>query len=216
MEFELFDKTCDWDIGYRARPHWVQAGAVVFITMRLDDSIPAPVMRLWQRERNDWLRRQGIDPRAPNLAELLEELPEAKRRWHGRFWMRRVEKYLDRLQGSCCLRDPANAAIVANAVRHFDGDRYDLGDFVVMPNHVHLLAAFCTEDAMRRSASSWMRYTARQINARTGRRGALWFREPFDHMPRSIEKYEQLRDYIRGNPDRANLSPGEFVYHRRP
>lgn len=37
------------------------------------------------------------------------------------------------------LEDPANAKIVADALRHFDGERYELASFVVMPNHVHVL-----------------------------------------------------------------------------
>ena len=37
------------------------------------------------------------------------------------------------------LKDPANAKIVADALRHFDGERYEMASFVVMPNHVHVL-----------------------------------------------------------------------------
>lgn len=213
--FELFDRNLDWEIGFRFRPHWVQAGAIVFVTMRQDDSIPVDVMRQWDIERTEWLRRLGIDPNASNLMELIKSLPQVKQEWYRRFWTVRVEKYLDCLHGSCRLRDRENASLVAQALRYFDGDRYELGDFVVMPNHVHLLAAFRTEEDMKDSLSSWMRFTARTINARAGKRGAFWFPEPFDHMPRSIEKYEQLREYIRDNPVRARLKDDEFVYYRR-
>jgi len=39
----------------------------------------------------------------------------------------------------CLLRDPENAKIVEDALRHFDGERCELASFVVMPNHVHAI-----------------------------------------------------------------------------
>lgn len=50
---------------------------------------------------------------------------------------------------ACLLRQPVLAKIVADSLRHFDGDRYCLGDFVVMPNHVHLLVAFGSEVGLK-------------------------------------------------------------------
>jgi len=38
-----------------------------------------------------------------------------------------------------------------------------MGDFVVMPNHVHLLAAFPTVDAMKAACDSWLHYSAFRI-----------------------------------------------------
>ena len=46
---------------------------------------------------------------------------------------------MDSCHGTCPLKSRDCAEIVADALRHFDGDRYLLGDFVIMPNHVHLL-----------------------------------------------------------------------------
>lgn len=215
MTPELFDRKFDWSVGYRTRPHWAQAGAVVFVTMRLYDSVPAAVLVRWKNERDEWLLQQGIDPQSRDVAMLIERLDRPTREFYSRFLARRIEKYLDSSYGSCFLRDPENARLVANSLHHFDGVRYELGDFVIMPNHVHLLAAFRSEIDMRSSISSWMRYTARQINGRIGRKGALWAPEPFDHLPRSLEKYEQLREYIRDNPARARLAVGEFIYYRR-
>ena len=97
---------------------------------------------------------------------------------------------------------------------HFDEQRYRMGDFVVMPNHVHMLAAFPSEEAMERQCISWMHYTARQINLAVASNGHFWSGDPFDHLVRSPEQYDYLRNYILDNPKRAGLHPGEYHYRR--
>lgn len=89
-----------------------------------------------------------------------------------------------------------------------------MGDFVIMPNHVHLLAAFNTEEGLRNQCDSWLHYTAVQLNKVLGRHGKFWQQEPFDHLVRSVEQYEYLRNYIAENPSKARLREGEFLYRR--
>lgn len=89
-----------------------------------------------------------------------------------------------------------------------------MGDFVVMPNHVHLLAAFPTAAAMREQFDSRLHYTAFRINRQVGEKGHFWQQEPFDHLVRSVEQYERLRSYIADNPIKAKLKEGEFIYRR--
>ena len=50
-----------------------------------------------------------------------------------------LESALDDGHGSCHMKNPELAQIVADAITHFDGERYDLAAWCVMPNHVHLL-----------------------------------------------------------------------------
>ena len=50
---ELFDPKAELLIHDRLRPHWSQAGAIVFVTFRTIDSIPREVIQRWDRERND-------------------------------------------------------------------------------------------------------------------------------------------------------------------
>jgi type I restriction enzyme R subunit len=109
---------------------------------------------------------------------------------------------------------PELAKIVADSLLHFDGERYRMGDFLVMPNHVHLLAAFATADAMKEQCDSWLHFTAFQINKIIGEKGKLWQQEPFDHLVRSPEQYQYLRGYIADNPRKANLKPSEYYYRR--
>lgn len=71
------------------------------------------------------------------------------------------------------LRQPEVSAIVAESLLHFDGDRYLLTDFAVMPNHVHLLVAFPDADAMLLQCTSWKPYTATKINRLVHQKGEL-------------------------------------------
>ncbi len=107
------------------------------------------------------------------------------------------------------------AQIVADSLLHFDGQRYQMGDFVIMPNHVHLLAAFSSEKSMDRQFDSWLHYTATKINAATGAAGRFWQQEPFDHLVRSLDQYTYLRKYIADNPKNAGLRTGQFIYRRQ-
>jgi putative transposase len=46
-----FDPKGEFLIYEHCRAHWSQAGAVVFITFRTDDSIPREVLQRWDREK---------------------------------------------------------------------------------------------------------------------------------------------------------------------
>ncbi|MEX0819492.1 MAG: hypothetical protein WD070_07855, partial [Pirellulaceae bacterium] len=61
---------------------------------------------------------------------------------------------------------------------------------------------------------SWMRFTATRINRLFGDTGTFWQEEPFDHLVRSEQQLEFLRDYIEQNPLKANLKAGEYLYRR--
>jgi len=124
------------------------------------------------------------------------------------------EAFLDSCHGRCLLKRPELSKIVADALLHFDGQRYRMGDFIVMPNHVHLLAVFSTAEAMKAQCDSWLHYTAFRINQALNEKGKLWQQEPFDHLVRSPQQYDYLRQYIADNPSKAGLKPGEYHYRR--
>jgi putative transposase len=113
------------------------------------------------------------------------------------------------------LRRPELSAIVAESLLKFDGERYELTDFVVMPNHVHVLAAFPDEDSMLRQCDSWKHFTGREIHRTLGRRGKFWQQDGFDHLVRSIEQFTHLRRYIAENPRKARLRPDEYRHYSK-
>lgn len=73
-----------------------------------------------------------------------------------------------------CAERPANARIVADALHHFNGERYEIVLFVVMPNHVHVLFRPLAKNTLSAILKSWKGFTAREINKRIGKTGALW------------------------------------------
>ncbi|MDX1944572.1 MAG: hypothetical protein SFU86_04125 [Pirellulaceae bacterium] len=215
MQFQFFDPEADIAVSARRLPHWEQARATYFITFRTADSLPESVLRAWRQERDRWLRQHHIDPLADNWQDQLRGLPAAAQHEFSNRFTRHWQELLDSGHGECVLRRPELSQIVARSLLHADGDRYDLGDFVVMPNHVHLLVMFAGLRVMKLQCRSWKKFTAGEINLRLGRRGAFWQGESFDHLVRSEVQFEYLRSYIRENPAKAGLRVGEFHYYRR-
>lgn len=95
-------------------------------------------------------------------------------------------------------------------MRHFDGKRYELGEYVIMPNQVHLLVTPKGGHRLREIEHSWKSYTAKEINKLIGRWGTVWQEESYDHIVRSIEQLDHYCRYIRYNPLKAGLKPGQY------
>jgi putative transposase len=115
------------------------------------------------------------------------------------------EAYLDAGHGSCALRDPVCADIVQDALLHFDGERYRLLAWVVMPNHVHVLAEPMSGHGLADIMHSWKRHTALLINRHLGQSGPLWRREYWDRYIRDELHYAAAVAYIEHNPVQAGL-----------
>jgi type I restriction enzyme R subunit len=215
MSLELFDPREEYTVRQGTLPHWYQPGVIYFVTFRTEDSVPHSLLHSWHRRRDDWLRRHNIDPSQANWKARLAVMPELDREYYARF-TRAFMQYLDRGHGACELRDPRVAELVASALRHFDGARYELGDFVVMPNHVHLLVCLLGVTEIEAQCRSWKKFSAGQINRLLGRRGRFWQEESFDHLVRSAEQFERLQRYIAENPAKARLRDGEYLHWVRP
>lgn len=215
LPFQLFDQEAGVQVVERRLPHWSQAGAICFITWRTVDSMPKAVVEQWYDDRARWLRNHGIDPQNPDWRRELQGLdPKIARPFLHAIW-HRWHDALDTCLGACVLRQPELASIVAKSLRHFDGERYLLCDFVVMPNHVHVLVAFPGEDAMLAQCESWKHFTATQINRHLRQKGRFWQQDAFDHLVRTEPQFEFLRGYIAANPGKAGLRAGEYVHYSR-
>ncbi|MBP7948653.1 MAG: transposase [Verrucomicrobiales bacterium] len=214
MAFQIFNPAKKVSVTHGHLPHWDQEGATYFITWRTADSIPKDVWQRWRSERDVWLSDHGIEPEAKDWRRQLEELPDEDRQDFRRF-AKTLEDELDAGHGECLLRQSDLAKIVTGALRFFDGSRYTLGDFVVMPNHVHLLVGGLARNAMLKQVESWKKWSAMKINEALGRSGRFWQDESFDHLVRSEASFEKFRQYIAGNPVKAGLKHGEYVYWRK-
>jgi REP element-mobilizing transposase RayT len=212
----FFDPPADLKIVERKLPHWSQAGTVCFVTWRTADSMSTEILQKWHRDRVEWLQDHGIDPQRADWRDLLRDLGSATTREFLNTFANRWHDALDTGYGACVLRDLALAGIVARSLYHFDGQRYLLLDFVIMPNHVHLLATFPDEDAMLKQCESWKHFTATQLNRRLQDKGRFWQADGFDHLLRSEEQFQYLRRYIADNPAKAGLNPREALHFSRP
>lgn len=205
VEFGCLDRDAEVEVHHRNLPHWFQPGVAIFVTYRTDDSMPLDVVRRWERERKAWRDARARADR-PNRNGERDYRRLSDRPWHDA---------LDECHGACELRRPELAGIVGDALRYFDGVRYDLDSFVVMPNHVHLIVQFRHPYTLKRQTAGWTRYTAGEINRALGRSGVFWQGEVFDHLIRTPEQLGYLRKYIADNPRKARLKPGEYLYWSR-
>ncbi len=131
--FELFDPEAEVGIHRGKLPHWYQPGVTHFITFRTADSVPRSVQGRWHAERDEWLRKHGIDP-DNNWQRELERHGELQRDYHKTFTRAFGADYLDRGLRQRTAAHLRQAAVVGQALHEFDGDRYELSDLVVMPN----------------------------------------------------------------------------------
>ena len=180
-------------------PHWQQNNVPFFVTFRLADSLPKEKLDRWKAEREAWLREHP---------EPWNESTESE--YHDRF-SGQVDEWLDQGSGSCLLRHEHNAQVIANSLMHFDGARYQLWAFVVMPNHVHACLQTNHPNTLHAILKSWKGYTARAINKRIGRKGTLWQNDYFDRLIRNESHLFKVIEYIRNNPRKANLRIGEYI-----
>ncbi|MGQ0802044.1 MAG: REP-associated tyrosine transposase [Pseudomarimonas sp.] len=100
----------------------------------------------------------------------------------------------------CLARDTIHAALrlawqAANA--------WQVGRYVVMPDHIHL---FCAPKSCDTSLGKWMAFwrslTTRSLSDESGN---LWQREYWDRQLRRQDSYAEKWEYVRNNPVRAGL-----------
>ncbi len=184
-------------------PHWTRDGETYAVTFRLGDSLPSAVLESWLAERHD------IVLTACHLGRPLSE-DEEKRLQH--LHSERVETYLDAGHGACWLRQPSITQLVADALRHFEGQRYLLHAWCVMPNHVHVIVAPLPGHTLSSVLHSWKSFTAKAANRQLGRTGEFWQEEYYDHLIRNAEDYAHALRYLTENPVKAGLAPWPWVW----
>jgi putative DNA methylase len=116
---------------------------------------------------------------------------------------------MDAGYGRCELRDGECRGILEQCMRHDDGLKYRLGEFVIMPNHVHALLQMLSGQELSETMKAWKSVSARRMGKHVGREGSFWMEEYFDHAVRSEQSLNRFVEYIRQNP--RNLSRGTFT-----
>ena len=198
-----FDPRADMENDARHLPHWRQPGCSYFVTFRLADALPQTKLDSWRKEREQFLATHPEPWTETTRAEWFAWFPE------------RLQTWLDKGYGECWLRQPALGKLVEEALRYFDGERYDLLAHVVMPNHVHALLTPKGDHCLDQILHSWKSFTANAINQFLNRTGTVWQHEGYDHIVRSPEALWAIADYIVKNPQNAGVQT-PFVRSRVP
>jgi REP element-mobilizing transposase RayT len=165
-----------YSLGYL--PHFDHVGLIQVVTFRLVDALPT---------------------------DLLEKLEKAVSKENDVEKRKRIEAWLDAGYGSCWLRDPRIAAIVEEALLHFDAHRYRLLAWAIMPNHVHALVELSPEVLLPDVMHTWKSFTAKAANRILHRSGSFWMPEYFDRYIRDERHFANAVNYIHSNPVTAGL-----------
>ena len=183
----------------RQLPHWQQGECVQFVTFRLADSLPQSRLDEMRVLREDWLSHH---PRPWSRKEEQEYADTVSDK---------LEQWTDAGYGECLLQEERVRRVVAEAIGHFHGSRYQLHAFVIMPNHVHVLLSPLAGYSVQDIVGSWKVYSARAVNRLLHRSGPLWERACFDHMVRNADSFREKLDYILRNPRHLPLSTYTLV-----
>jgi len=178
-------------------PHWYQEGKTVFVTFRLADSLPQKKLQELQAFKAQWLNTHPLPWDSHTNTEYEKNV------------RKKAEKWLDQGYGSCILSRADIREIVANALLFHHGTRYLLHQFVIMPNHVHLLATPIGSYDLSKTIGSVKRFSANAINKTLGTKGVIWQRLVFDHLVRDSKQYDAIVNYINNNP--RNLPLGTYT-----
>jgi len=156
-------------------PHFDQPGLIQSITIRLADSLPANLREQWESESDEKQRS------------------------------RRIEQLLDRGYGASHLRHPKVAELVENALLHFDGQRYRMLAWVIMPNHVHCVFEMMAGFPLSSLLHSWKSFTAHEAAKLVEFEAPFWWEDYYDRYMRDMDHYESTVRYLHRNPCSAGL-----------
>jgi putative transposase len=112
----------------------------------------------------------------------------------------KTDESLDGGLGACWLKDPTIAVLVENAMLHFDGDRYRLLAWCIMPNHVHVVVEAVEGNRLGAIVQAWKSFTAHQANNVLRRNGPFWHKDYFDRFIRDEGHLARTLDYVENNP----------------
>lgn len=205
----------------RRLPHWDVEDATYFITACLAGSIPAQGLIELQEFREELDRK----PRPDTLS--IDEWDARKHK----LLFARFDNIIDAEPAVKHLANPAAALEVANSLRHFAGQRYDLLAFVVMPSHFHWVfhpkaswvQTFAHErqqagkpaprSPRERIMQSVKGYSARQCNRLLNLNGQFWQDESYDHVVRNDDELFRIIEYVENNPVKAGLVQRHEDWH---
>jgi REP element-mobilizing transposase RayT len=180
-----------------ALPHLKREGGTYFVTFRQAGTLPRDVLLAFKAERESALHH-ALAAKRPLTWHEQEEL--------FRWYSDRVDRYLDCGHSACHLRRPACAEVVVGALKFFDGQRYQLQAWVIMPNHVHVVVWPAPPHTLSEILHGWKSFTAHEINKLlTEKAVPFWQSESYDHLIRDDDDLHRCSNYVWMNPVNAGL-----------
>ncbi|MBA3701112.1 MAG: tetratricopeptide repeat protein [Planctomycetes bacterium] len=172
-------------------PHFNTIDTWQSITYRLADSMPREVVARMERK--------------------LKDLPDDERTSQRR---QRIDHWIDQGRGACLLKNDSVAAVILTTWQKFAGIRYDLGTWVIMPNHVHVLIRVNPGFTLKMIVGSWKSYTAKETMRLTGAPAPIWWPDYWDRYIRDETHWDTTVRYIEDNPVVAGLAktPAEWKW----
>jgi len=177
-------------------PHWTKNTAIYAVNFRLADSLPREVLQAWIADRQAVVANARQQDRALTAQESREL---------DKLYSDRVEAFLDSGVGECWFRNEAVAKLAGDTLAYFDGERYQLLAWSIMPNHVHAVIQPLPGFELATLLHSWKSHIAREANKLLGRTGEFWQAEYYDHLIRDEADLSHAVEYAWGNPDHAGL-----------
>lgn len=149
------------------------------------------------------------------LEEQLVVMAEDERDLYKR---KTIEGWLDAGMGCCALKHPEVGKVVEDTLLKFDGERYRLLAWCVMPNHVHVVIE--PREKLGKIVQSWKSFTGRWAMERNAELGLsvpgkrFWMREYWDRFIRNESHLKSVVEYIHNNPVAAGLckSPEQWEW----
>ena len=117
--------------------------------------------------------------------------------------------------GRGLLQSERNATLLIEVLRSYvAAGRFQLHDFVVMPNHLHLLITVTGDSTIERAMQFIKGGFSHRLKKDLGYSGEVWQRGFSELRVDDQESYLQHCEYIAQNPVRAGLadSPDKFPY----
>ncbi len=191
-------------------PHWKMDGGTYAVTFRQADALPASALTKYREARDLILDKIEILKNLESSRSQLDQLKELRDEL-SHIQTTFIEPALDQGHGTCLLKDPENAKLIQNALTHFDGKRYDLLSWCVMPNHVHVVLTTYPGEALEKILHSWKSFTSHEVNKRNKTSETIWQKESYDHLVRDEEDLRNQVEYVLNNPAKAGLGDWEWV-----
>jgi len=142
---------------------------------------------------------------------MHRELSAGERERLAELFSDKIDAFLDAGRGRAYLKSPDVARATRDTLLHFDGARYQLSAWCLMPNHVHVVFRPLQGYALASIVHTWKSYSAHEANRILKRSGSFWQREYYDHLVRNEEDFLRIVRYVIENPKKANLASWPWV-----